>query len=187
MKKILSETLDPLAVRDCIVAGVEPDEPDTIARIVEGLKGKLVSSAHLKLFPGGAERWRIRREYGMTYLESTGYANARMGRKDFDRKDYYSFLLGWSETNVHWGEPAPNYPEKTFESVNSCYFEARRERNKKRELALDTAPQLWLALEALRHARIEVARREAAVAAFTEYDQPFNPDSTALMALIETD
>lgn len=184
---IRTEPITAADVHNLVANSMEPNEPDEISRIVASLKGKLLSKAHLKLFPGGAERWSLRREYGMTNLESAGYRNARFGRNDSpDPNDYYSYLLGWSESNVRWGEPAPNNPERTFENVNPQYFDARVKRNALRREAIASGhlTEMAEALESLRLARLAVAEAEAKVEAMTAYDEPFNPERYNLLRLV---
>jgi hypothetical protein len=179
-----TEPITATTVAQLVASNMESNEPEMISRIVASLKGKLVSKAHLKLFPGGAERWSFRREYGMTSLESKGYRDARYSNKPPDPNDHYSYLLGWSEANVLWGVPAPNNPERTFEEVNSQYFDGRTGRNELRVAALPKAAEMAEALEDLRLARKHEAAAMKRVEALTEYGEPFSPEKHELLRLV---
>jgi len=154
-------------VRALLEERMESSEPDAILEVLRKHAGKPLTVRILDKLPGGQERWRIRREFGMANLETRDYRQTH-GRGGM------SILLAHSDTNVLID---PAYIERH----NTSYFEARVERNAKR-LATKTDPaaceRMAERLNRLLEARAALAQAEAALAELTGFDQPFSPDST---------
>jgi len=140
---------------------MESDFPDKVSELVNALAGKPLNSRHLAKFSElGCGPWYFEKAYGMTHLFNEAERYARMDRKE-DKGPRFRFLLGWRETGLCWAEPdgGPAGAEfrgqfggtikgRSFEQVNSAYFEGRRERNAKRKDLLSDPVKL----EAIRQA-----------------------------------
>lgn len=106
------------SVSNLIQEQVESDLPDKILEALRPFDGKPVTKRLLDKLPGGRAEWRLRRDYGMTHIETIDYWRSR-GNKGF------SFLLGYSEDA---------FPLNLLfmEERNPAYFDGRRARNHSR-------------------------------------------------------
>lgn len=164
-------------IRDFLVSNMESEEPDVIIEIIKTkLNGKLLNVRQLEFFPGGSNRWKIRKQFGMTHLETKNYGNGKY------EKDAFSFILGWAELNVVWDW-------KLIYEKNGQHFCGRIDRNKKRKEAIYSIEELTKIATVMSEAsRI---RKELTVIAnrFEEvlgYGTPGNPEQYDFMKMCFT-
>lgn len=156
-------------VHDIIQGRWESDEPDKILEVLRQMEGKMLTTRILVKMPGGRDRWRLRREYGMTHLETWEYTRTQ-------GNGGISLLLDWREDS---------FPIETakIEERNTAYFSARRARNHTRMEAMNTKPlldQMAAAMNHMERAMQELQEARATFEALADYGQPFNPDQYEL-------
>jgi hypothetical protein len=149
----MSETETAVTMHDVnALIQYESNEPDAILAALRPYAGKPITKRLLDKLPGGSDRWRLRREYGMTHLATMDYirtqGNAGM-----------SFLMAYSESAVP-------LDLDFFVKRNECYFSAREERNHARMEAKNTRETLESAAAVLARVRAAIAEMNAAVEAF---------------------
>ena len=158
-----------------IQSQIESDEPDEISKIIrEQLAGKTLNERHLDKLPGGRERWSFRPQYGMMHLEDKLY---RYG-KEPEKYKGFSFLLNWSEVK---GATIWNADE--FEERNSCYFEARKDRNRKRKALLESEELLEKLAEYMNQvllAQVKLESAKIALKSMTSYGEAASADGYAI-------
>jgi len=88
----------------------------------------MLSTRVLDKMPGGKAVWRLRKEYGMTHLETLTYTRS-------GGSEGMSLLLDWKVTSFP-------VDVKAIEERNAAYFSARRQRNHSRMEAMNTKSRL---------------------------------------------
>jgi hypothetical protein len=144
----------------------ESEEPDRVIQALTPLNGKPCTKRILDKLPGGSERWRLRREYGMTHLVTLDYLRS-------GGNTGISLLLAHTE--------AADFPIDTrdIEQRNPAYFDARRKRNHARMEARNTRETLQGVADAMN--RVQRAKAELLAAieqleTWTDYGQPAEQD-----------
>lgn len=157
------------SVHDLIQSRWESDEPDKVLEALRPFDGKPITTRLLDKMPGGRERWRLRREYGMTHLETLTYL-----RSGGDAGT--SLLFNWTEASVplEWAQ---------LEERNAAYFKGRRERNHARMEAMNTRETLDDIAEAMNDAEQAIEQLQLAqerIEELTDYGTPLNPERYAI-------
>jgi hypothetical protein len=161
MKKITVQE-----VASTLESEIESSEPDAIFEVLKKHDGKQFTKRILAHLPGGADRWSIRVIAGMTQLVDRTYMQKEGGAG-------FSFLISYATVNVM-------IDCAKILKQNACYFEARVERNAKRQAALKdlvTLNKMAIALNAMLEARAALASAEAQLQSLTSYGEVFSPDS----------
>ena len=150
----------------------ESDFADKVADALRPFDGKMVTTRMLAKLPGGADAWRLRRQYGMTHLETTKYDGGYLNG------DGLSILLYHSE------QSQPLDLRKVMEDHNPAYWDARRKRNHARMELINTREALQALADAMNAAEQAAARLEQAAAQIdrlTDYDELGSPDRYDIM------
>jgi len=157
------------SVSELIRENWESEEPDKILQALRPMDGKQVTTRILDKLPGGKERWRLRRQYGMTHLEENSYWRT-------DGNHGISLLMAHTEASFPL-----NVNE--LEQKNAAYFSGRRERNHKRMEASHTRELLEKMADAMNKIERAKAALQAGMAEFdalTAYGEPFSQDQYEL-------
>lgn len=157
-------------VSDIIHAGWESDMPDKVLEALRPYDGKVITTRLLpKLAQATGLEWRLRRQYGMTHLETVDYGRS-------SGHTGYSLLVSHTESSTPLNL-------RDIEERNPTYFSGRRERNHARMEAMNTRDTLDTAADTLNSLRDAYERLTAAYAAWETlagYGTPLNADKYAL-------
>jgi hypothetical protein len=110
------------SVRAFVQSQRESDEPDEVLAVLKANDGKQLTKRILDKLPGGAPRWRLSRNAGMTHLETWDYVRS-------GGKTGMHFLMAYAEESVV-------IDAAWVEEHNPAYFKGRRERNASRDEVL---------------------------------------------------
>lgn len=156
-------------VHDLLQNEWESDLPDKVIEALRPHNGKLVGKNLIKYLPEVPDGWRIRRDYGMTHLESWEYTRSQGSSP---KKHSLSLLLAHSESNVY-------IDVDDIEKRNPAYFSARRERNHARMEAMNTKETLDGVAQAMSDAAYALEYFQRTIEAlnkWTEYGAPVSAD-----------
>lgn len=161
------------SVSELIFANWESDLPDRVLEALRPLDGKPITTRILAKMPALPESdgWRLRREYGMTHLQTLSYL-----RSDFRAKHAISLLLAHSEASV------PLDCTYVVER-NTAYFEARVRRNHARMEARNDRELLDVTAVVMNEIEIAIDRLHRVAEHFTkltEYGTVLDPDRYTL-------
>lgn len=162
----------PHDVSEFTLAHCETDLADYVLIALRGQHRKRITTRIADKLPGGKSVWRLRRQYGMTYLENETYGH----EGHYANGDGLSLLLG------HFTDARP-LDAHTIEDLNPAYFAGRRARNHIRmetRNTRETLVQAAVAINRLSAAREALRTAEVAMDALTAVDQPLSPDKYAL-------
>lgn len=163
-------------VRQVIKSRIESNEPDLFLEALKPMAGKPITIRLCDKMPGGSDRWRLRRQYGMTHLETRGYPG--------DYKNEYSLLLFHSEQAEPLGTP------EEIAERNACYYAGRVERNRKRAQAMqsdESCERLANCLNAYTKALTDLEAASTEYKALSDYYGPFNPEEYEFLRMVDPD
>ncbi len=164
------------AVREFLIGEMESmTVPEQVSHYAQGQSGKALTVRDLrKLKELTGLEWFIRKQYGMTHIETRGYQRRRYSDdKTIKNSECVSLLMGHSETNVLWMDTA------ALEDKNGAYFEGARRRNKLRmEGANDPKflDRLFSVTVNTAKAIRELKRQKELFDELTAYGEPGEPD-----------
>jgi hypothetical protein len=143
----------------------DQDTPDKVLTALHCYEGKNITTRILDKLPGGKDKWRLRRQYGMTHLVTLDYLRS-------EGNQGISLLLAHTETS---------FPFDAADMVkrNPAYFDAAKDRNRRRMEARNDAAALdkmAFALNQVEDALAALTQAKDNLEALTEYHSVFAPD-----------
>lgn len=172
------------AVRQYLADQIESlTVPEKVSAYAQAHEGKPFTSRDLsKLKEATGLEWFIRKEFGMTTLETRGYQLRRYASNEsLPDSECISLLMAHAETGVLW----MNGP--TLEVKNPAYYEGARTRNKLRMEGMNSTEfldQLFsVAVVTLKAVR-ELKRQKEIFDELTAYGKPGDPDSHDLSKIV---
>jgi hypothetical protein len=158
-------------IRAHVAASLESDLPDRVLEVIRQEEGKILTKHILAKLPGGEKEWRITHVATMTHLETWSYTRSQGNHG-------YHFLVAYATVNVTID---PNF----FVKHNVCYFDARKERNRKRIEAMNDAKACAAMARAID--RVRAARAELTAAEEDLEADMFSPDAYDFRKMAEQD
>jgi hypothetical protein len=157
-------TMDMETLRAHLLARMESDFPDEVLAALQAMHGKPITTRMIGKLPDVPGGWKLRRQYGMTHLDSGPYTDGLMSHPQS-----IHLLLCHTEASVA-------LDISKIEGLNTSYFKGRRERNAQRQLVLGDEHTLTEAARAME----EVSQAIAALQQTIDYLETFTGWGNAL-------